>query len=619
MYSKKELILRYRRLLVALAHVVLITGAYFLAFYIRFEFSLPSPHFKVFINTFLCVILIKSVVFYLFRLYEGLWRYVSIYDVSQILKANVIATSAFFLFMMVSYRLRGFPRSVFLIDFILCVGFLFGVRFLGRCARERFLPAVKVKSARVIIVGAGEAGMMALRELKLNAYCNIAGFVDDDIYKKNSRISGVKILGTTDEISDISKKHSIEEIVISIPSASGRVIRDIISKCEKTQAKIKILPGLNKIISGEVTIRDIRDVSPEDLLDRKPVLINRENIGLFVNEKTVLITGAGGSIGSELCRQAARFNPRLIVLYDYNENSIYYLQQELNKDFPELKYITVIGDIKDIGLLKNTFCLYRPEIVFHSAAHKHVPLMEDNPVAAVKNNIIGTRNLMYAAEHYGVKSFVMISTDKAVRPTSVMGVSKRVAEQMIQSKAKTARTKFMAVRFGNVIGSSGSVVPLFKRQIEHRGPVTVTDPDVKRYFMTAQEAAQLVLQAGAMGKGGEIFILDMGEQIKIADLARNLIILSGLKPDEDIEIKYIGLRPGEKMYEELLLDKEHDKVTQNDKIYIAQPDSFDQKKLQRDISALEKLAVLMDKDRILDKLKEMVPGYNSNGNGDEKV
>jgi FlaA1/EpsC-like NDP-sugar epimerase len=613
MYSKKELFIRYRKLLIAFSHVFFIAGAYFLAFYIRFEFNMPVSYFKVFIDTLLYLILIKFIVFYIFRLYEGLWRYVSMYDVSQILKANVMATLVFFLFITVSYRLRGFPRSVFLIDFILCVGFLFGVRFLGRCARERFLPETSIKSARVLIIGAGEAGAMALRELKLNAYCNIAGFVDDDIYKKNSRISGVKVLGTTDEIGSIVSKHLIEEIVISIPSASGRVIRDIISKCEKTQARIKIMPGLNKIISGEITVRDIREVSPEDLLDRKPVVIDTEDIGLFIDDKTVLITGAGGSIGSELCRQIARFRPRLIVLYDYNENNVFYLQQELNKDFPALNYAAIIGDIKDIGLLKKTFSLYKPEIVFHSAAHKHVPLMEENPEAAVKNNIIGTRNFMYAAEHYKVASFVMISTDKAVNPTSIMGASKRVAEMMIQSKAKHAKTKFMAVRFGNVIGSSGSVVPLFKRQIEHKGPVTVTDPDVKRYFMTAQEAAQLVLQAGAMGKGGEVFVLDMGEQVKIADLARNLITLSGLKPDIDIEIKFTGLRPGEKMFEEMLLDKEKDASTKHDKIYIAQPANFDHARLNRDIRVLERLAVMMDREKILDKLKDMIPGFRRNG------
>ena len=546
MYNKKVLILKYRKILIAIAHIFLITGAYFLSFYIRFEFNLPYEYLNVFIDTFLYLIAIKFILFYVFRLYEGLWRYVGMYDVLQILKANIVATLAFSFLITIFYKFSVFPRSIFFIDFTLCVGFLFGIRFSVRFFRERFLPAANIKNTKVLIVGAGEAGIMVLKELKLNAYCNIAGFVDDDLYKKYSRISGLKVLGTTNEISSIVERYLIEEIIISIPSESGRVIREIISKCEKTQAKIKILPGISKLISGEVVIRDIRDVSPEDLLDRKPVVIDTKDISVFINKKTVLITGAGGSIGSELCRQVALFKPRIIVLYDYNENNVFYLQHELYKNFPELKHVAIIGDIKDIGLLKSTFSNYKPEIVFHSAAHKHVPLMEENPEAAVKNNIIGTRNFMYAAEHYKVESFVMISTDKAVNPTSVMGASKRVAEMMIQSKAKRARTKFMAVRFGNVIGSSGSVVPLFKKQIEHKGPVTVTDPDVKRYFMTGEEAAQLVLQAGAMGKGGEIFMLDMGDQIRIVDLAKNLITLSGLKPDIDIEIKFIGLRAGEK-------------------------------------------------------------------------
>jgi FlaA1/EpsC-like NDP-sugar epimerase len=615
MYSKKASLLKYRKILIILAHVALAAGAYFISFYVRFEFKIPAGQFKVFANTVLYLVLIKVVIFYFFKLYEGLWRYVSIYDISQILKANVVATLAFLIVIRFYHGFKGFPRSVFLIDFTLCVGFLFGIRFISRCLRERFLPVTGIKGKKVLIVGAGEAGIMTLRELKLNAYCSIAGFVDDDIYKRHGRVLGLKVLGTTDEITSIAEKHSIEEIIISIPSASGRVIRDIVSKCEKTKAKIKILPGLNKIISGQISIKDIRDVNEEDLLDRKPVKIDEKDISLFIKEKTVLVTGAGGSIGSELCKQIAQFQPRLLVLYDYNENNVFYLQQDLDKVFPKLKYVVIIGDIKDIGLLKKTFSLYKPEVVFHSAAHKHVPLMEENPEAAVKNNIIGTRNFMYAAEHYKVKSFVMISTDKAVNPTSVMGASKRVAEMMIQSKAKRARTKFMAVRFGNVIGSSGSAVPLFKEQIKNKGPITVTDPDVKRYFMTGEEAAQLVLQAGAIGKGGEIFMLDMGEQIKIVDLARNLITLSGLKPDIDIEIKFIGLRPGEKMYEEMFLDKEHDMATKNDKIYIAQPDSFDQAKLNRDIRTLERLAVLMDRDKILGKLKEMVPGYRKNGKG----
>lgn len=609
MDKKKGLVLRHRRLLIALFHILLIAVAYFLAFYIRFEFRIPDAYYKIFTGTLIYLILIKFIIFYAFRLYEGLWRYVSIHDVLQILKANAVTTLAFLLFIAFSYGLKGFPRSVFIIDFIVCVSLLSGVRLLNRVFRERYLPAAKIKKIRVLIVGAGEAGAATLRELRTIACYNIVGFVDDNAYKRHSRISGIEVLGTTDEIHDIVKRHLIEEVIISIPSATGRVTRDIISKCEKTQAKIKTLPGLSQIISGKITVRDIREVSPEDLLNRKAVRIDKKDISSFISGKIVLITGAGGSIGSELCRQVARFGPKRLVLYDYSENNVFYLQYELDRDFPRLEYVSVIGDIKDIGLLKRTFSFYKPQVVFHSAAHKHVPLMEKNPEAAVKNNIIGTRNLIYAAEHYKVESFVMISTDKAVNPTSVMGASKRVVEKLLQAKAKRARTKFMAVRFGNVIGSNGSVVELFKRQIEQRGPITVTDPDIKRYFMTVSEAAQLVLQASAMGKGGEVFALDMEEQIKIVDLARNLITLSGLKPDIDIEIKFIGLRPGEKMYEEIFLDKERDKATKHERIYISEADSFDCHALRSDIKKLERLAVMMKKEEIIEMLKEIVPEY----------
>jgi len=612
----KELIIKYRRLIILLVHVLLIAAAYIAAFYVRFEFALSGIYMKLLLTTLPFLIIIKAVIFHWFGLYAGMWRYVSMHDVVQILKANIASTAAFVLFIMIWRGLVGFPRSIFLMDFVLCVGFVSGVRFLSRSFRERLHPLARRRNVRVAIVGAGEAGIMVLKELMNSASYDIAGFIDDDRAKKNMRIYGAKVLGTTDEIKNIVKKHDIEELVIAIPSASGKAVRDIVSKCEKTEARIKIAPGFHKILTGEITIKQIRDVKPEDLLGRETVQINTKDLDSFIRDKVVLITGAGGSIGSELCRQIARFNPRMMILYDHNENHTHYLELELAENFPSLDFRTIIGDIKDIGLLKYTFSKYRPQIVFHSAAHKHVALMEENPVAAVKNNIMGTRNFMYAADHYGVESFVMISTDKAVNPTSVMGASKRIAEMIIQAKAQNkARAKFMAVRFGNVIGSSGSVVPIFKKQIENGGPVTVTDPEVKRFFMTASEAAQLVLQAGAIGKGGEIFILDMGEQIRIVDLAKNLITLSGLEPGEDIEIKYIGLRPGEKMQEEMLRDKEHDKATRYDKIYIAQPDDFDPRRLRRDIKTLERAAILMDKSAIIDKIKEMIPSYKVSKGG----
>lgn len=329
----------------------------------------------------------------------------------------------------------------------------------------------------------------------------------------------------------------------------------------------------------------------------------------LIKGKIVLVTGAGGSIGSEICRQVAKFSPKQLVFFEHNENDVYFLELELKKQFKNIKFNTVIGDIKDIGLLKNVFSKYKPNVIFHAAAHKHVPLLEENPASAVKNNIIGTRNLIYAAAHYKIDNFVFISTDKAVNPTSIMGASKRIAEMMMQAKAKKSKTKFMAVRFGNVIGSSGSVVQLFQKQIEDGGPVTVTDPEVVRYFMTVREAAQLVIQAGSIGKGGEIFILDMGEQMKIADLARNLIVLSGLEMDKDVSIKFVGLRPGEKLYEEILHDKERDKATKHEKIFVAKPDIFDPEKLRRDIKELERMANILDEKGIVRKIKSLVPSF----------
>jgi FlaA1/EpsC-like NDP-sugar epimerase len=464
-------------------------------------------------------------------------------------------------------------------------------------------------------VGAGEAGILVLKEMKRRTFSDVVGFIDDNQSKVHSHIYGTKVLGTTNDIKKIVKTYDIEEIIIAIPSVGGRTIRNIISKCEKTEVKIKTIPGLNEILTGEVAIKRIRDVRPEDLLGRETVQINTEDVNSFIRGKTVLVTGAGGTIGSELCRQIAKFNPEELILYDHNENDTYFLKLEISEKYPYLRTRTIIGDINDVDLLKYTFSKYCPRIIFHSAAHKHVPLMEENPTAAIKNNVTGTRNLMHAAEHYGVESFVMISTDKAVNPTSVMGSSKRITEMMMQAMAKTAKTKFMAVRFGNVIGSSGSVVLIFKQQIEKGGPVTVTHPEIKRFFMAASEAAQLVMQAGAIGTGGEIFILDMGEQIKIADLARNLITLSGLEVDEDIVIKFTGLRPGEKMHEEMLLNMEHDRATKHDKIYLEQPEDIDVRRLWGDIKTLERMADQMDKEKIVEKVKEIVPNYHPEKGG----
>lgn len=612
MYNMKNMFDELRIPVMLFIDLILVNLSMLLAFAIRFDWQFTSIIASPCLYFMLWAAAIRIILFAIFGIYQWSFRYASISEAINILKSVTIGSLSLIAVAFFTQRIE-MSRSVLLIDYLICLFFMGISRFAPR-ALIKFTQLKSYNLKRVIIVGAGASGEMVVREM-INAKKRIyqpEGFVDDNPNKLNSRMHGVRVLGKIDDIKNIIKNHNISEVIIAMPSASGKTIRDIVSKCEKAEVKIKTVPEIHKILTGEVTIKYIRDVKPEDLLGRETVNINTQDISLFLKDKVVLITGAAGTIGSELSRQIAMFNPRQMLLYDLNENNLYFLEMEIKSNYPHLEYKTIIGDIKDIGLLKNIFSKYRPHVVFHSAAHKHVPLMEENPIAAIKNNIIGTRNLVYASEHYGVERFVMISTDKAVNPTSTMGASKRIAEMMIQSKAKTARTKFMAVRFGNVIGSSGSVVPIFKQQIENGKPLTVTHPEVKRFFMTASEAAQLVMQAGAIGKGGEVFILDMGEQIKIVDLARNLITLSGLKPDKDIEIKFIGLRPGEKMMEEMLLDIEHDKATKHDKIYIAQPNNFNLLQLRKDIKIMERLANLMDEDRAIAKIKEMVPSYKPN-------
>ncbi len=603
-------LIRFRKIIILLIDLILINSSFFLAFMIRFDWHPNYGYLNVCLFFMICASVVRVILFIIFGLYQWSFRYSSISEAINVFKAVTIGS---FLLISIAFftQRQTIGRTVLLIDYILCFFLISASRFLPRVIiklKQRYYTNL----TKVLIIGAGSAGEMAAREMvnaKKRVYEPI-GFVDDDVRKMGSHIHGLKVLATTDNIEEVVKDYGIEEIIIAVPSASGKTIREIISKCKNAEVKIKTIPGLHNILTGEVTIKQIRDVQPEDLLGRETVQINTDDVRAFIKDKTVLVTGAAGTIGSELCRQIMRFDPKLIVLFDYNENDIYFLELELKERYPYIEFKVIIGDIKDIGLLKHTFSKYKPEIVFHSAAHKHVPLMEENPVASVKNNILGTRNFMYAAEHYGVKSFVMISTDKAVNPTSIMGASKRIAEMLIQDKSKTARTKFMAVRFGNVIGSSGSAIPIFKSQIEKGGPVTVTHPEVKRYFMTANEAAQLVMQAGTMGKGGEVFILDMGEQLKIYDLAKALITLSGFKSAEDMDVKFIGLRPGEKMHEEMLLDAEHDKATRHDKIYIAQPNDLNSQKLRKNIKELERFATLMAENKVVEKIKEMVPSYN---------
>lgn len=608
----KAFILKYRRVLIILTNFLLVSLSYYLSFVLRFDGNLPAVYFKVFIRTLPLLIIIKFAVFYYFGLFHGLWRYVSIYDLKQIIKGNTAATLFFSLGAFFIYGTSVVPRLIFLNDFIICTFFIGGIRSLTRIIREGYHgPLLTNERVNVLIVGAGEAGILLLKEYRHNpALGEVVGFIDDDRAKQNESIQGVRILGDRNDISDVAKDCNVKEIVLAIPSAKGEVIRDLIACCKVPNIKLKIVPGLAQIISGELKI-NLREVRPEDLLGRETVSIDECDISKYLKDKKILITGAAGSIGSELCRQIAlRFDPAELILIDHNENNLYFLILELKAKFRNLSLKPVIGDINDVGLLKKVFAECRPHVVFHAAAYKHVPLMEENQIAAVKNNALGSRNMIYAAHHYKVDRFVLISTDKAVNPVNVMGLSKRLAEIFVQAKAKHSKTKFMAVRFGNVLGSDGSVVPLFKKQIEAGGPITITHPDTTRYFMSIKEAVLLVLQAGAIGTGGEIFILDMGEQIKIVDLARDLVSLSGLELGKDIVLEYIGLRPGEKIREELLLDKEKDKVTKHNKIFISKADDLDAGALRKLTKELAGYVNLTNEEKVVQKMKEIVRIYH---------
>ena len=603
----KSFILKYRRALILITNLFMVSLSYYLAFMLRFDGNLNSDYAKVFIKTLPFLILVKLLVFYYFGLFRGLWKYVSIYDLEQIIKANIAATVVFIFSNIVVFGAHIISRSILLNDFIICTSFIGGIRFLSRIIREKYRsPLLKREQTNVLIVGAGEAGILLLKEYRNNpALGEVVGFIDDDRAKHNETIHGVKILGDRHAIPKIVQTYAVKEMILAIPSAKGEVVRGLVTYCQVPNVRLKIVPGLSKIISGEVEI-GLREVRPEDLLGRETVNINESEIAKYLKNKRVLITGAAGSIGSELCRQLANFFPAEVILLDHNENNLYFLILELRNKFKNLNIKPVIGDINDISLLKEVFSESKPQVVFHAAAYKHVPLMEDNPIAAVKNNAFGSRNLIYASHHYKVDRFVLISTDKAVNPINTMGLSKRLAEVILQAKAKRSKTKFMAVRFGNVLGSDGSVVPLFKKQIEAGGPITITHPDTTRYFMSIKEAVLLVLQAGAIGVGGEIFILDMGEQIKIVDLARDLVALSGLELGKDIGLEYIGLRPGEKIKEELLLDKDKDRITKHDKIYISQADNFDLILLRKQMKELQKYVFDTDKEGVVREMKGII-------------
>ena len=607
----------WKRIVVIIIDLIIITLTFYLAFWIRSldERFLLHEYFIIFKQTLPLVTVVYLFSFIFFGLYKGLWQYASVKELLRIFKAVAIGSFLTVGGMVFVLNLRGFPRSVYIIHPLLLFLFVGASRFGGRIFKHISPSSLLLNISdlkQVILVGAGDAGEMIVRESLRhpeNGY-RVVGFVDDDPEKVNKDIHGVKILGLIETLPEIVKRKSVDEIVITIPSASREQIRRIIDVCNETKVPFKITPSLSDVMGGRVTFNQVRKVEVKDILSREAVKLDLEGISHYVSGKRILITGAGGSIGSELCRQLTRFNPELLILFGRGEFSLYNIERELREKYPSLAVRPVIANIRDESRTRAVLNYHKPHVIFHVAAHKHVPLMEANPCEAIKNNVVGSKILMEAAEDYDVKRFVLISTDKAVNPVNFMGVSKRIAELLLQSMAKRNRCKFSAVRFGNVLESRGSVVPLFKQQITKGGPITITHPEVTRYFMTVSEAAQLVIQAGAMGEGGEIFVLNMGDPVKIIDLARDLIRLSGFEPEIDIKIKTSGLRPGERMHEKLVAEGEKVQATQHEKILIIKPNEVEVKKISEVVKELEKLAVEEDIQGLVRKIRQIVPEFN---------
>lgn len=568
-----------RKITLMTTDAILINAALYGALLIRFDGAVPAQYLQSFYDFALIFTIVRLLCFYIFGLYNRLWQYASIGELVNIISAVTAGTAlnvTLAYFFMEGGRFP-LPRGVFVLSWMFNIILIGGSRLAWRLFRDYALMLNKPRGGKpVLIVGAGDAGVLVAKELKshYNGRINIVGFVDDDLAKQKLKILNVPVLGDRNSIPHLVEQYSIQEIIIAIPSAEGKVVREIFTICQETKAEVKILPGMYELIDGKVTVNQIREVQVEDLLGRDPVKVDLEGISKYLEDQVVLVTGAGGSIGSELCRQIASFGPKKLLLLDNCENNVYDIELELKNTNPHLKLYPLVKDIRDNKAIEEVFRKLKPQVVFHAAAHKHVPLMEANPEEAIKNNVMGTYNVARSADLFNAKKFVLISTDKAVNPTSIMGATKRIAEMVIQYLDKYSSTNFVAVRFGNVLGSRGSVVPLFKKQIASGGPVTVTHPDMVRYFMTIPEAVQLVIQAGAMGKGGEIFVLDMGEPVKIMDLAKSLIKLSGFEPGKDIEIVITGMRPGEKLYEELLTAEEGVNATTHKRIFVARPNNL---------------------------------------------
>ncbi len=606
-----------RILALILMDVMSIIVASFVAIYMRFDFSfaeIPPQYFEFFRMILLPNIGVALLSFALWRLYKSVWRYASANEMLNIIFATFCAAIVQVMYCY-GFSMR-MPRSYYILYWIIltvltcCIRF--GYRILRLVNEKRTNLVEKAHRNNVMIIGAGAAGNMILKEIESSGYLNLQAkcIIDDQPGCHGKLMRGVPIVGGRDKILEAAMKYGIDEIIFAIPSASVQTRKEILDICKESGCKLRTLPGMYQLISGDVSVSKLKEVEIEDLLGREPIEINTAEVFDYVSGKVVLVTGGGGSIGSELCRQVASHHPKQLIVVDIYENSAYDIQQELIRRFPELNLVVLIASVRNTARINDIFEKYRPDIVYHAAAHKHVPLMETSPNEAIKNNVRGTYKTALAADRYGTEKFVLISTDKAVNPTNVMGASKRICEMMIQMMNQKSKTNFVAVRFGNVLGSNGSVIPLFKKQIAEGGPVTVTHPDIIRYFMTIPEAVSLVLQAGAYAKGGEIFVLDMGKPVKIVDLATNLIKLSGYRVGEDIEIKFTGLRPGEKMYEELLMDEEGLTKTANKMIYVGKPIEFDVERFEQQLEQLLKDAGNESID-IRKSIREIVDTYRS--------
>ena len=615
--KKDRMQLLVRRFFLFLTDTFFLNACVYLSLIMRFDVGIVSiepQYISNYVENMLPYTIISLLIFWGFRLYHSLWQYASIAEVYRIAEACITVEIVHY----VCNRIAGnmLPRSCYFNAAIYLIIAICASRFMYRMIRTVLNKYRNIKTSNnVMIIGAGEATNVIMREIQSSSYLansNIACIIDDDRRKVGKYIRGVKVIGTRDKIKEAAKLYDIDEIIFAIPSASNEVKRDILNICKETDCTLKILPGVYQMVDGEINVNSIRNVDVLDLLGRDPIEVDIESIMGYVKDKVIMVTGGGGSIGSELCRQLVSHKPKQLIIFDIYENNAYDIQQELKINYPDANVVTLIGSIRNVSRLESVFAQYKPDIVYHAAAHKHVPLMEVSPDEAVKNNVVGTWNVAKMADKYGVKKFVMISTDKAVNPTNVMGATKRICEMIVQTYNEISKTDFVAVRFGNVLGSNGSVIPLFKKQIEAGGPVTVTDPNIIRYFMTIPEAVSLVLQAGAYAKGGEIFILDMGEPVKIDDLAKNLIRLSGYTLGVDMEIKYTGLRPGEKLYEELLMKEEGLQETDNKLIHIGKPIEFDKENFFDNLEKLKEEAY-SETGNIREYLKKVVDTYHPDG------